>query len=123
MKRIVFGLMLSAFSFTTFAQVQQPLKVKSVQVEKTADSLTQIYSTKLGMTPKQDLLFKSNLEDYLVLREEITQKLSGKAKLEELTRVYVEESGTMSEILTEYQFELYEKIKPGIQPLETVDKN
>tara|TARA_B100001750_G_scaffold244783_1_gene262922 strand:- start:1410 stop:1781 length:372 start_codon:yes stop_codon:yes gene_type:complete len=122
MKRIVFGLMLSFFSFTTFAQVQH-YEVKPKHIEKAADSLTQIYSAKLGMTPKQDLLFKSSIEDYLLLREEVSKKMDGKAKLDELARVYVEESGTMSEILTKYQFELYEKIKPGIQPIETVKKN
>lgn len=122
MKRIVFGLMLVFFSLNTVAQVQH-YEVKPQHIEKAADSLTQIYSAKLGMTPKQDLLFKSSLEDFLLLREEVSQKKSGKAKLEDLTRVYVEESSKMSEILTEYQFELYEKIKPGIQPIDTVDKD
>ena len=122
MKRIVFGLMLVFFSLNTVAQVQH-YEVKPQHIEKAADSLTQIYSAKLGMTPKQDLLFKSSLEDFLLLREEVSQKKSGKAKLEDLTRVYVEESSKMSEILTEYQFELYEKIKPGIQPIDTVEKD
>ncbi|MCC4212696.1 hypothetical protein [Leeuwenhoekiella parthenopeia] len=122
MKRIVFGLMLVFFSLNTVAQVQH-YEVKPQHIEKAADSLTQIYSAKLGMTPKQDLLFKSSLEDFLLLREEVSQKKSGKAKLEDLTRVYVEESSKMSEILTEYQFELYEKIKPGIQPVDTVEKD
>ncbi|WP_442845601.1 hypothetical protein [Leeuwenhoekiella sp. H156] len=122
MKRIVFGLMLVFFSLSTVAQVQH-YEIKPQHIEKAADSLTQIYSAKLGMTPKQDLLFKSSLEDFLLLREEVSQKKSGKAKLEDLTRVYVEESSKMSEILTEYQFELYEKIKPGIQPIDTVEKD
>ena len=29
----------------------------------------------------------------------------------------------MSEVLTEYQFELYEKIKPSIQPVAVVEKD
>ena len=52
------------------AQVQY-LKDKPAYIEKQADSLTQIYSKKLGLTPKQDLLFKTNIGDYLVLREEV----------------------------------------------------
>lgn len=40
------------------AQIQL-IEQKPKHIEKTADSLTTIYSAKLGMTPKQDLLFKS----------------------------------------------------------------
>ncbi len=109
-------------SLQVAAQTQH-YEVKSEALEHTADSLTQVYSMKLGMTPKQDLLFKESLEDYLVFREEAEAKLSGKAKLDELTRVYMEESEKMSEILTEYQFELYEKIKPGIQPIDRIQKD
>ena len=107
------------------AQAQdQYFEEKPPHIEKTADSLTQIYSRKLGMTPKQDLLFKTNLADYLLMREQVEKEFKGKGKekLDELYRVSVEESGTMSEVLTEYQFEVYEKIKPAIQPIEIVKK-
>ena len=43
--------------------------------------------------------------------------------LDQLYIVSKEESGSMSEVLTEYQFELYEKIKPSIQPLAKVDQD
>ncbi len=122
MKRIVMYLFLSLYTAVSFAQTEA-FEAKPEHIEKKADSLTKVYSAKLGMTPKQDLLFKKGLEDYLVLREEIEGKFTGKAKLEELTRVYVDESAAMSEILTEYQFELYERIKPAIQPLDQVEKN
>ena len=78
---------------------------------------------KLGLTPKQDLLFKSNVADYLIKREEIKKNYKGKKMLDQLYIVSKEESGSMSEVLTEYQFELYEKIKPSIQPLAKVDQD
>ena len=95
----------------------QYLKDKPAYIEKQADSLTQIYSKKLGLTPKQDLLFKTNIGDYLVLREEVEKKYKGTEKLNELYKVSKKESGSMSEVLTEQQFELYEKIKSSIQPI------
>ncbi|MEE3243175.1 MAG: hypothetical protein VX226_00800 [Bacteroidota bacterium] len=98
------------------AQVQY-LKDKPAYIEKQADSLTQIYSKKLGLTPKQDLLFKTNIGDYLVLREEVEKKYKGTEKLNEFYKVSKKDSGSMSEVLTEQQFELYEKIKSSIQPI------
>ncbi|RXG15256.1 hypothetical protein [Leeuwenhoekiella aestuarii] len=104
------------------AQIQY-LEQKPAHIEKTADSLTKIYSNKLGMTPKQDLLFKTNVADYLLMREQVAKEYTGKQKLDELYKASLEESGAMSEVLTEYQFELYEKIKPSIQPVDVVEKD
>ena len=101
------------------AQIQY-VKQKPARIEKIADSLTQIYSAKLGMTSKQNLLFKTNVSDYLVMREEVKEEYTGKKKLDKLYKVSLEESGAMSEVLTEYQFELYEKIKPSIQPIAVI---
>ena len=122
MLRIVCISVLMLIGVEAQSQIQY-MQVKPVHIEKTADSLTKIYSAKLGMTPKQDLLFKTNVSDYLLLREEVEKKYTGKQKLEELLKASLEESGTMSEVLTENQFELYKKIKPAIQPIDKVEEN
>jgi len=122
MLRIVCISVLMLIGVEAQSQIQY-MQVKPVHIEKTADSLTKIYSAKLGMTPKQDLLFKTNVSDYLLLREEVENKYTGKQKLEELLKASLEESGTMSEVLTENQFELYKKIKPAIQPIDKVEEN
>ena len=122
MLRIVCISVLMLIGVEAQSQIQY-MQVKPVHIEKTADSLTKIYSAKLGMTPKQDLLFKTNVSDYLLLREEVEKKYTGKQKLEELLKASLEESGTMSEVLTENQFELYKKIKPTIQPIDKVEEN
>jgi len=121
MLRILFISLFMVAGLKAQAQ-EQYFEVKPPHIEKAADSLTQIYSAKLGMTPKQDLLFKTNLADYLLMREQVEKEFEGKEKLDKLYEVSLEESGTMGDVLTEYQFELYEKIKPSIQPIEVVKK-
>ncbi|HBT08174.1 MULTISPECIES: hypothetical protein [Leeuwenhoekiella] len=122
MKKLILILSFAFLGLTAQAQIQY-IEEKPQYIEKQADSLTKIYTKKLGLTPKQDLLFKSNVADYLIKREEIKKNYKGKKMLDQLYIVSKEESGSMSEVLTEYQFELYEKIKPSIQPLAKVDQD
>lgn len=122
MKKLFLILSFAFLGLTAQAQIQY-IEEKPQYIEKQADSLTKIYTKKLGLTPKQDLLFKSNVADYLIKREEIKKNYKGKKMLDQLYIVSKEESGSMSEVLTEYQFELYEKIKPSIQPLAKVDQD
>ncbi|EAQ48716.1 hypothetical protein [Leeuwenhoekiella blandensis] len=122
MKKLILLLTFAVLGLTAQAQIQY-IEEKPQYIEKQADSLTKIYTKKLGLTPKQDLLFKSNVADYLIKREEIKKNYKGKKMLDRLYIVSKEESGSMSEVLTEYQFELYEKIKPSIQPLAKVDQD
>jgi len=122
MKKLVLILSFAFLGLTAQAQIQY-IEEQPQYIEKQADSLTKIYTKKLGLTPKQDLLFKSNVADYLIKREEIKKNYKGKKMLDQLYIVSKEESGSMSEVLTEYQFELYEKIKPSIQPLAKVDQD
>ncbi|WP_273017177.1 hypothetical protein [Leeuwenhoekiella blandensis] len=122
MKKLILLLTFAVLGLTAQAQIQY-IEEKPQYIEKQADSLTKIYTKKLGLTPKQDLLFKSNVADYLIKREEIKKNYKGKKMLDQLYIVSKEESGSMSEVLTEYQFELYEKIKPSIQPLAKVDQD
>ena len=122
MKKLVLILSFAFLGLTAQSQIQY-IEEKPQYIEKQADSLTKIYTKKLGLTPKQDLLFKSNVADYLIKREEIKKNYKGKKMLDQLYIVSKEESGSMSEVLTEYQFELYEKIKPSIQPLAKVDQD
>ena len=122
MKKLILILTFAVLGLTAQAQIQY-IEEKPQYIEKQADSLTKIYTKKLGLTPKQDLLFKSNVADYLIKREEIKKNYKGKKMLDQLYIVSKEESGSMSEVLTEYQFELYEKIKPSIQPLAKVDQD
>ena len=122
MKKLILILSFAFLGLTAQAQIQY-IEEKPQYIEKQADSLTKIYTKKLWLTPKQDLLFKSNVADYLIKREEIKKNYKGKKMLDQLYIVSKEESGSMSEVLTEYQFELYEKIKPSIQPLAKVDQD
>lgn len=122
MKKLIIILSFVFLGLTAQAQIQY-IEEKPQYIEKQADSLTKIYTKKLGLTPKQDLLFKSNVADYLIKREEIKKNYKGKKMLDQLYIVSKEESGSMSEVLTEYQFELYKKIKPSIQPLAKVDQD
>ena len=122
MKKLILILSFAFLGLTAQAQIQY-IEEQPQYIEKQADSLTKIYTKKLGLTPKQDLLFKSNVADYLIKREEIKKNYKGKKMLDQLYIVSKEESGSMSEVLTEYQFELYEKIKPSIQPLAKVDQD
>ena len=122
MKKLILILSFAFLGLTAQAQIQY-IEENPQYIEKQADSLTKIYTKKLGLTPKQDLLFKSNVADYLIKREEIKKNYKGKKMLDQLYIVSKEESGSMSEVLTEYQFELYEKIKPSIQPLAKVDQD
>ena len=122
MKKLILILSFAFLGLTAQAQIQY-IEEKPQYIEKQADSLTKIYTKKLGLTPKQDLLFKSNVADYLIKREEIKKNYKGKKMLDQLYIVSKEESGSMSEVLTEYQFELYEKRKPSIQPLAKVDQD
>ncbi len=122
MKKLILILSFAFLGLTAQSQIQY-IEEKPQYIEKQADSLTKIYTKKLGLTPKQDLLFKSNVADYLIKREEIKKNYKGKKMLDQLYIVSKEESGSMSEVLTEYQFELYEKIKPSIQPLAKVDQD
>ena len=122
MKKLILLLTFAVLGLTAQAQIQY-IEENPQYIEKQADSLTKIYTKKLGLTPKQDLLFKSNVADYLIKREEIKKNYKGKKMLDQLYIVSKEESGSMSEVLTEYQFELYEKIKPSIQPLAKVDQD
>ena len=122
MKKLILLLTFAVLGLTAQSQIQY-IEEKPQYIEKQADSLTKIYTKKLGLTPKQDLLFKSNVADYLIKREEIKKNYKGKKMLDRLYIVSKEESGSMSEVLTEYQFELYEKIKLSIQPLAKVDQD
>ena len=122
MKKLILLLTFAVLGLTAQAQIQY-IEEKPQYIENQAESLTKIYTKKLGLTPKQDLLFKSNVADYLIKREEIKKNYKGKKMLDQLYIVSKEESGSMSEVLTEYQFELYEKIKPSIQPLAKVDQD
>lgn len=119
MKRFLIPLVLLFITLQLQAQVTY-FEQKPPRIEKQADSITKIYSAKLGMTQEQDLIFKSNVADYLMEREQVKKQFKGKQRLKELYKISLEERGSMSEVLTEYQYELYEKIKPELQPLDQV---
>lgn len=93
-----------------------------LDIEREADSLTIIYSKKLGMTAKQDLLFKKKLAAFLMQKERVKEEYSGKRKLDALYTLGGEENAEMSDILTEEQFDLYKRLKATMQPLAVVNK-
>ncbi|MEH6405913.1 MAG: hypothetical protein V7767_01400 [Leeuwenhoekiella sp.] len=88
--------------------------------EKKADSIATIYNEKLALTGKQDLLIKTKIGEFLMRRMSVEKDYSGKAKLDALYNLSEEESAEMRDIFTQEQYDVYKRIKPSIQPLETV---
>ncbi|PHR11979.1 MAG: hypothetical protein COA40_09535 [Aequorivita sp.] len=120
MKKLVFILSL-LISFSAFAQ--DPVFQKSnFKAEKEAREITDNYDLELSMTEKQELLFQKKVAEFLIRRYKIEAGLSGKEKLDVLYQLQQEETAEMRDILTQPQMDVYKKIKPSIQPVETVEK-
>ena len=120
MKKIIF--ILSLFiGFTAFSQ--DPVFQKSnANAEEEAIKITNSYDLQLSLTEKQELLFQQKVQEFLIRKSKIEDKFSGKEKLDLLYQMQQEETTEMNDILTRPQMVVYKKVKPSIQPLETVEK-
>lgn len=120
MKNIIFTLLflinISAFSQDPFLQNSNP------QAEEEAVKITNLYIPELALSGNQQLLFQQKIEEFLIRRYKIEAEFEGKEKLNMLYQLQQEETNEMKDIITRPQLEVYKKVKPKIQPLETVGK-
>jgi hypothetical protein len=120
MKKIIFILILS-ISFSAFSQ--DPFLQKSnPEAKAEAVRITNLYIPELSLTGEQQLLFQQKVEEFLIRRQKIEAEFKGKEKLDLLYQLQQEETDEMNDIITRPQIQVYKKIKPRIQPLETVKK-
>lgn len=103
-----------------FAQFPQA-SVTDINVKLRADKITAEYNKHLGLNGIQIPLFKNKVAHYLVLADEIKRNNEGRAELDALVEMQANESLAMNDILTLYQYRLYKKLKPEIQPLKMVE--
>ena len=120
MKKLIF--ILSLFiGFTAFSQ--DPVFQKSnATAKEEAIKITNSYDLRLSLTEKQELLFQQKVEEFLIRKSKIEKEFSGKEKLDLLYQMQQEETAEMSDIITRPQMVVYKKIKPSIQPLDTVEE-
>ena len=109
--------------FTSIGFAQYPkMKATSDRIKTKAHELTTAYSKQLVLTGEQIPLFEETVEDYLVKAEEISETMDGKAELDALLELSVNETLRMNDILTQPQYRLYKKIKLILQPLKIVEE-
>lgn len=121
MKKLLLLLFLST---SLLAYSQDPFLQKSnAMAKKEAVKITNQYIPELALTGKQQLLFQQKVEEFLIRRYKIESEFEGKEKLEMLYKLQQEETAEMNNIITRPQMEVYKKVKPNIQPLETVKKD
>ncbi|HBC03077.1 MAG: hypothetical protein CL528_04470 [Aequorivita sp.] len=120
MKKIV-SILILLLSISAFSQ--DPVFQKSyANAEEEAIKITNSYDLELSLTEKQELIFQQKVEEFLIRKSKIEDGFSGKKKLDLLYQMQQEETAEMNDILTRPQLVVYKKIKPSIQPLETVEK-
>ena len=120
MKKIV-SILILLLSISAFSQ--DPVFQKSYAIaEEEAIKITNSYDLELSLTEKQELIFQQKVEEFLIRKSKIEDGFSGKKKLDLLYQMQQEETAEMNDILTRPQLVVYKKIKPSIQPLETVEK-
>lgn len=94
----------------------------NADAKKEAIRITDAYNLELSLTGEQKLLFQQKVEEFLIRRHTIESEFSGKKKLDLLYELQQEETQEMNNIITRPQMSVYKKVKPQIQPLETVKK-
>jgi len=107
---------ISVFSQDPYIQASRP------EIEEEAIKITNLYIPELALTGKQQLLFQQKIAEFLIRRNKIEAEFEGKEKLDMLYKLQQEETHEMNNIITRPQLEVYKKVKPKIQPLETVKK-
>ena len=112
----LFFMCASGFSQDTFLQNSNP------QLEKQAEKIADLYNNELSLTSKQQMLFQKKVEEFLIRRDKIEKSLTGTEKLKVLFEMQQQETAEMNDILTRPQLVVYKKMKPQIQPVETIEK-
>ena len=108
--------------FTSITLGQNPYYQKSNDdLEAKAVTLARKYDEQLGLTAKQQMLFKIKIEEYLINEQKIRKSnLSIKQKFRAIRKNSRRETADMGYILTRIQYRLYKKIKPQIQPVRPI---
>lgn len=112
------------FLFVTtlgFSQISDSEFASRATMDQVMD-ITNAYNKQLALDGDQLPIFRKTIQDYLILSTKIKEELKGKAKLEALTKLRINQALDMENILTREQFELYKMICQDIQPLEIVAK-
>ncbi|MDN3723487.1 hypothetical protein QRD02_03760 [Aequorivita sp. SDUM287046] len=119
MKHLI-SFLLFFIALNTYSQ-DPYLQNSSWDVEQEAEKLTESYNEDLVLTTEQRLLFQQKVTEFLIRKHQIQASITGKEMLDELYKLKVQETAEMGDILTRPQLSLYKKIRPKIQPLETID--
>lgn len=119
-KKPLLILILLLSTITVFAQ--NPYYQKSNdELEAKAVTLTKKYDEQLGLTAKQQMLFKIKVGEYLINEQKIrNSNLSIKQKFRAIRKNSRKETADMGDILTRIQYRLYKKVKPQIQPVRPI---
>ncbi|MAP81166.1 MAG: hypothetical protein CL526_08765 [Aequorivita sp.] len=118
MKKL-FTIIVLFIGVTTYSQ-DPLLQNSNAKVEMEAKELTNQYTAKLSLTGEQQLLFEQKVAEFLISRNKIEAKYSGKEKLNKLYKLQKEETAEMNDILTRPQLEVYKRVKLKFQPLDEV---
>ncbi|PNQ73093.1 hypothetical protein C1T31_08875 [Hanstruepera neustonica] len=102
---------------------QDPMLQKpDLALDEQAKTLTKEYDAQLGLTSDQLVPFEIKVEEFLIRKEKIENRLEGREKLEALAVLREQEYVEMQNILTQPQLNVYKRIRPSIQPLDVVEK-
>lgn len=119
-KKALTTLFLLLITVTAFAQ--NPYHQKSNdEIEAQAVTITRKYDEQLGLTAKQEMLFKIKVAEYLINEQKIrNSNLSIKQKFRAIRKNSRRETADMGDILTRIQYRLYKKVKPEFQPVRPI---
>ena len=120
MKNLVY---IVCFLVVAVSYAQDPMLQRDDQaLEKEAFAITKDYNKELALDGEQVTLFQKKVEEFLIRREDIKERYSGKRELDALMNLQSQETIEMMNILTQPQMDLYRKIKPRLQPLAEVEE-
>lgn len=119
MKYFVAFILILTTTFT-FAQFPQT-GTTSDRVEAMANILTDSYNKELVLSGVQIPLFKEVVEKYIIMSEDVIEKMDGREELDALVELQARETLEMNDILTQIQYRMYKKVKYNLQPVKTID--
>ena len=107
---------------SSMAVAQNPISQKTHNdLEAKAVTITKQYDEQLGLTAKQQMLFKIKVGEYLIKEQKIRQSdWSVKQKFRALRKNAKNETADMGDILTRIQYRMYKRIKPQYQPIRPI---
>lgn len=120
-KRMKYLAILIILLTTTATYAQYPdTTYANRQERKIAWDITNAYNKELGLDGDQLPIFHQKIQDYLVRSNEIKAAYQGKAELDALTKLRVDQALDMKNLLTRQQYDVYKRISQNIQPVKQV---